>query len=178
MRALLQFTRDGLDTLSEEGLAWSVARAAGVELPLPSLPGTRTDDFKSPGAYRKELAMVDERVGKLARLLVDYSIQAGKGDGVLVSGEVGAGPLIGALSARLLQVGATPVTPDWLAGDAQEIFFQEAQELHYEEIPQITRAIYEGVDAQIGILSPSVRIALANVDPERQQAPSRSATSR
>ena len=52
----------------------------------------------------------------------------------------------------------------------QEIFFQEAQELHYEEIPQVTRAIYEGVDAQIGILSPSNTMALANVDPERQQA--------
>jgi aminopeptidase len=113
--------------------------------------------------------MVDERVGKLARLLADYSIQAGKGDQVLVSGEVGAGPLIRAIYARLLQVGATPVTQISLPG-MQEIFFQEAQELHYEEIPQVTRAIYEGVDAQIGILSPSNTMALANVDPERQQA--------
>lgn len=64
-----------------------------------------------PGiSSEKELAMVEERVGKLARLLVDYSIQAREGDQVLVSGEVGAGPLIRALYARLLQVGATPVT--------------------------------------------------------------------
>ena len=52
----------------------------------------------------------------------------------------------------------------------QEIFFEHAQGLHYEEIPQVTRAIYEGVDAQIGILSPSNTMALANVDPEKQQA--------
>ena len=120
--------------------------------------------------------MVDERVGKLARLLVDYSIEAGEGDQVLVSGEVGAGPLIRAIYARLLQVGATPVTQIGLPG-MQEIFFEHAQELHYEEIPQVTRAIYEGVDAQIGILSPSNTMALANVDPESNRL-FRSATSR
>jgi aminopeptidase len=113
--------------------------------------------------------MVDERVGKLARLLVDYSIRAGERDQVLVFGEVSAEPLIKALYARLLQVGATPVTQISLPG-MQEIFFEHAQELHYEEIPQVTRAIYEGADAQIGILSPSNTMALANVDPEKQQA--------
>src|SRR5215207_6149079 len=116
-----------------------------------------------------ELAMVDERVDKLARLLVDYSIRAGEGDQVLVSGEVGAGPLIRALYARLLQVGATPVAQVGLPG-MQETFFEHARELHYEEIPRVTRAIYEGVDAQIGILSPSNTRALANVDPAKQQA--------
>src|ERR671921_2950271 len=129
----------------------------------------RADDILSGNFLRKELAMIDERVGKLARLLVDYSIQAGEGDQVLVSGEVGAGPLISALYARLLQVGATPVTQISLPG-MQEIFFEHAQGLHYEEIPQITRAIYEGVDAQIGILAPSNTMALANVDPEKQRA--------
>ena len=72
--------------------------------------------------------MVDERVGKLGRLLVDYPIQAGEGDQVLVSGEVGAGPLIRALYAQLLQVGATPATQISLPG-IQEIFFEHAQEL-------------------------------------------------
>jgi aminopeptidase len=129
----------------------------------------RADDKLSGNFLRKDQVMVDERVGKLARLLVDYSIQAGEGDQVLVSGEVGAGPLIRALYAQLLQVGATPITQISLPG-IQEIFFEHAQELHYEEIPQVTRAIYEGVDAQIGILSPSNTMALANVDPEKQQA--------
>jgi aminopeptidase len=127
------------------------------------------DDKLSRNFFRKEPAMRDERVGKLARLLVEYSIEAGEGDQVLVSAEVGAGPLIGALYERLLQVGATPVTQIGLPG-MQELFFEHAQELHYEEIPRVTHAIYEGVDAQIGILSPSNTMALANVDPEKQQA--------
>jgi aminopeptidase len=131
--------------------------------------GDDSDDKLSGTFFRKEPLMVDERVGKLARILVDYSIEAGEGDQVLVSAEVGAGPLIGALYARLLQVGATPVTQISLPG-MQELFFEHAQELHYQEIPQVTRAIYEGVDAQIGIRAPSNTRALANVDPEKLQA--------
>src|SRR5215210_1259703 len=117
----------------------------------------------------KEPVMGDERVGKLARILVDYSIEAGEGDQVLISGEVGAGPLIGALYARLLQVGATPVTQIGLPG-MQELFFEHAQARHYEEIPGVTRAIFEGVDAQIVVHAPSNTRALANVDPSKQQA--------
>ena len=113
--------------------------------------------------------MVDERVEKLARVLVDYSIEAGEGDQVLVFGEVGAGPLIKELYARLLQVGATPITQVGLPG-MQELFFEHAREIHYAEIPQVTRAIHEGADAQIGIRSPSNTRALANVDPSKQQA--------
>ena len=113
--------------------------------------------------------MEDERVGKLARVLVDYSVEAGEGDQVLVSGEVGAGPLIRALYARLLQVGATPVTQVGLPG-MQELFFEHAQGIHYEEIPRLTRAVYEEADAHIRIQSPSNTRALANVDPSKQQA--------
>jgi aminopeptidase len=131
--------------------------------------GDDADDKLSGNFFRKEPLMVDERVGKLARILVDYSIEAGEGDQVLVSAEVGAELLIGALYARLLQVGATAVTQISLPG-MQELFFEHAQELHYQEIPQVTRAIYEGVDAQIGIRAPSNTRALANVDPEKQQA--------
>ena len=131
--------------------------------------GDDADDKLSGNFFRKEPLMVDERIGKLARILVDYSIEAGEGDQVLVSAEVGAGPLIGALYARLLQVGATAVTQISLPG-MQELFFEHAQELHYQEIPQVTRAIYDGVDAQIGIRAPSNTRALANVDPEKQQA--------
>src|ERR671921_778332 len=129
----------------------------------------RADDILSGNFLRKEQSMVDERVGKLARLLVDYSIQAGEGDQVLISGEVGAGPLIKALYARLLQVGATPITQISLPG-MQELFFEHAQGIHYDEIPGVTRAIVEGVDAHIMIQAPSNTRALANVDPAKQQA--------
>ena len=124
----------------------------------------------SSSGTSQEGAADGRRAGeKLARVLVDYSIEAGEGDQVLVSGEVGAGPLMLALYKRLLQVGATPVTQVALPG-IQELFFAHARGIHYEEIPSVTRAIYEGSDAQISIHSPSNTRALANVDPSKQQA--------
>nr|MBA3790605.1 aminopeptidase [Rubrobacter sp.] len=47
--------------------------------------------------------MRDKRFEKLARVLVDYSVQAGAGDQVLISGGAAAEPLIKAVYARLLQ---------------------------------------------------------------------------
>jgi aminopeptidase len=113
--------------------------------------------------------MVDERIGKLARVLVEYSIEAGEGDQVLVFGEVGAQPLMTALYARLLEVGAFPVLQVGLPG-TQEIFFEKAQPVHFEKVPSIRRSTYEEADAQIGIRAPSNTRALSNVDPRKQQA--------
>jgi aminopeptidase len=129
----------------------------------------RADDKLSGNIFGKELSMRDEWADRLARVLVDYSIEAGEGDQVLVSGEVGAEPLIRALYARLLQAGAIPITQVGLPG-MQELFFKHARSIHYEEIPPVTRAIYEGTEAQINIHSPSNTRSLANVDPTKQQA--------
>jgi aminopeptidase len=113
--------------------------------------------------------MVDERVGKLARVLVDYSIEAGEGDQVLLFGELGAQPLMTALYARLLEVGAFPVLQVGLPG-TQEIFFEKARDLHYEKLPSIARFIVEEADAQIAVRAPSNTRALSKVDPSKQQA--------
>jgi aminopeptidase len=113
--------------------------------------------------------MRDERVDKLARVLVDYSVGAGEGDQVVVLGEVGAQPLITSLYARLLEVGAFPVLQVGLPG-TQELFFENAQGIHYEKIPSIRRFVSEKADAEIGIKAPSNTRALANVDPRKQQA--------
>ena len=112
--------------------------------------------------------MRDEQSEKLARVLVDYSIEVGEGDQVLVSGEVGAEPLMRELYTRLLQAGAIPIMQVGLPG-MQELFFEHARDIHFGEIPSVTRAVYEGTDAQISIHSPSNTRSLANVDPTKQQ---------
>ena len=97
--------------------------------------------------------MRDKRLGKLARVLVDYSVEAGEGDQVLVSGGVAAEPLIKELYTQLLQVGAVPVVQIQLPG-MQELFFEHARNVHYREIPSIRRFTSEEADAQIGIMAP------------------------
>ena len=113
--------------------------------------------------------MRDERLKKLARVLVDYSIEAGEGEQVVVSGGAAAEPLIKEVYARLLDVGAIPVPQIALPG-IQELFFGHAKEIHYEKTPAVVRALYEGADAFISIMAPQNTRALAAVDPQKQQA--------
>ncbi len=113
--------------------------------------------------------MRDERLKKLARVLVDYSLEVRAGEQVIINSEASAEPLIKEVYARLLQVGASPVMQVSVPG-TQELFFEYAQDIHYEKIPSIRRFTYEEADAQIGILAPTNTRALANVDPEKQQA--------
>jgi aminopeptidase len=110
----------------------------------------------------------DERLEKLARVLVDYSVEAREGDQVAVFGEVGAEPLIKALYTRLLQVGAVPVLQVQLPG-IQELFFEHAVDVHYKTIPTIRRFVAEEADAEIGIKAPSNTRSLAEVDPAKQR---------
>ncbi len=113
--------------------------------------------------------MVDARLKKLARLLVEYSIGAGEGDEVVVSGGAEAEPLIREVYGSLLDVGAVPIPQVQLPG-MQEMFFERAREIHYEKTPSVTRAIFEGADAFISIMAPQNTKALAAVNPDKQQA--------
>lgn len=113
--------------------------------------------------------MRDERLKKLARVLVDYSVEAREGEQVIINSEASAEPLIKEVYARLLQVGASPVMQVSVPG-TQELFFEYAKDIHYEKIPSIRRFTYEEADAQIGIMAPANTRALANVDPEKQRA--------
>jgi len=111
----------------------------------------------------------DERLKKLARVLVDYSVEAAEGEQVLVAGGAAAEPLIREVYARLLDVGAIPIPQVALPG-IQELFFEHARDQHYEKTPPLIRSIYEGVDAIISIMAPHNTRALAGVDPGKQQA--------
>ncbi len=113
--------------------------------------------------------MRDERLTKLARVLVNYSVAAEEGDQVVLAGGAAAEPLIKAVYARLLDIGATPIPQVALPG-MQEVFFEHARDVHYEKTPPVIRAIYEGADAFISVMAPTNTRALANVDPAKQQA--------
>jgi aminopeptidase len=111
----------------------------------------------------------DERLKKLGRVLVDYSIEAGEGEQVLISGGAAAESLIKEVYTRLLDVGAIPIPQVFLAG-MQELFFGHARDVHYEKTPPVVRSLYEGADAFLSIMAPQNTRALAAVDPKKQQA--------
>src|SRR5215208_1410640 len=113
--------------------------------------------------------MRDERLQKLARVLVDYSVEAAEGEQVLIASGAPAQPLIKEVYTRVLDAGAIPVPQVALPG-LQEIFFEHARDIHYQKTPPALRAVYEGADAVITIMAPHNTKALANVDPRKQQA--------
>ncbi|MDQ5812312.1 MAG: aminopeptidase [Actinomycetota bacterium] len=113
--------------------------------------------------------MRDERLKKLARVLVDYSVEAGEGEQILVAGGAAAEPLTKEVYTRLLQTGAVPIPQVALQG-LQELFFEHAKDIHYEKTPPITRSVYEAADAVISIMAPHNTRALAGVDPAKQRA--------
>jgi aminopeptidase len=110
----------------------------------------------------------DERLKKLARLLVEYGVAAAEGEQVVVSGGVTAEPLIKEVYRRLLDAGAVPIPQVALPG-MQEIFFRHARDSHYEETPPVLREVYEGADAFISVMAPRNTKALADVNPQKQQ---------
>jgi aminopeptidase len=101
-------------------------------------------------AEQRSVSGENERLEKLARLLVEYSIGAGEGEQVVVSGGVAAEPLIKEVYRSILDVGAVPIPQVQLPG-MQEVFFRHAKPSHYERTPPVIRAMYENADA----LSPS-----------------------
>ncbi|MDQ3589756.1 MAG: aminopeptidase [Actinomycetota bacterium] len=113
--------------------------------------------------------MRDERLKKLARVLVDYSVEAGEGEQILVAGGAAAEPLTKEVYTRLLQTGAVPIPQVALQG-LQELFFEHAKDIHYEKTPPIMRSVYEAADAVISIMAPHNTRALAGVDPAKQRA--------
>lgn len=113
--------------------------------------------------------MRNDKLKKLARLLVDYSLNAKEGEQVIISGAVLAEPLIKEVYIHLLEVGAIPV-PNVSVPGIQELFFKYAGESHYDKTPSIVRSIYEQADGFISILAPSNTRALAAVDPSKQRA--------
>ena len=113
--------------------------------------------------------MRDERLKKLARVLVDYSVEAGEGEQIVVAGGSAAEPLIKEVYTRLLQVGAIPIPQISIQG-LQELFFEHAKDIHYEKTPPIMHSVYKGADAVISIMAPQNTRALAGVDPAKQRA--------
>jgi aminopeptidase len=110
--------------------------------------------------------MADLRVGKLADMLVNYSIEVKPGDRVLIQGESMAAPLIKAAYAKVLEAGGHPMSLVSIPGIA-ETFFRLASDEQLQYVHEPVKMIYETYDARIRILGESNTKALSSVDPAK-----------
>jgi len=112
--------------------------------------------------------MIDARVNRLAKVLVQYSRKVKRRQVVLIGGPAAAEPLALELAREVLRAGGHPLYR--LAPDAAaEVFFAEADEAQLRFMPKSTLAAVREADHYINILAETNTQALSGVDPKRQR---------
>jgi aminopeptidase len=103
---------------------------------------------------------------RLARLIIDYSLEVKEGQQVGINGLPAAGSLIRALYKRILERGAHPYLRLGLPG-TEEIFFRTAGDSQIEYVSTIDQLSVEEYDAGVTIMSSSNTRSLTNIPAEK-----------
>jgi aminopeptidase len=111
--------------------------------------------------------MNDPRMDKLARVLVNYSVNVKRGNVVRISGSVIGLPLIRAIYREVLQAGGHPLLR--LADDqCADIFFENARPAQLSYLNPLTKREFELIDCAIGVWGDENTKAMSRVDPGKQ----------
>ncbi len=110
--------------------------------------------------------MRDERIFKLADLLVNYSVAVKPGDKVFIRGSSLAEPLIYAVYEKVLQAGGHPLYLGSLPG-LQEIFYKNASDEQLQYMHDPIKHLYQTYDCYINLFSDSNTKALTRIDPQK-----------
>ncbi len=109
----------------------------------------------------------DERVGKLARTLVRYSIRARKSETIGLQASPEAEPLVLALYEELLRAGAYPAV-QMVPGEATRLFYRYGKAHHFDALSPYQKAYARSIDGAIHIQASSNTRALSGVAPQKQ----------
>jgi len=111
--------------------------------------------------------VADERTGRLAQVLVDYSTEVGEGDLVVVDTSPLAAPLARALYRRVLDAGGHPQVRMSLGG-ATEALLSQGSDDQLEWVNPARKEDFERADARIAVEASWNSRDLTGIDPTRQ----------
>ena len=111
--------------------------------------------------------MRDDRVERLADILVEYSTDVQEGDLVSIRGSYVAEPLLLAIYERCLHRGAHPMIRATLPR-AEPLFYRVAKEPQLEHVWEIDKWMSQNVDVTFAIISETNTRQLSKIDPDRQ----------
>jgi len=111
-------------------------------------------------------SMRDPRLGKLAEVLVNYSVAVGKDQLVRLSAPEVATPLVNELYRQVLAAGGQPMVRMGTE-EMQEIFFKNAGDAQLRYVNPVTKYEVETIDCSIGIWAEANTKALTGCDPKR-----------
>ena len=109
---------------------------------------------------------MDERISRLAQLLVGYCLKVQPGDQVAITGSTLTAPLMQEAARHALRAGGHPTLLPQLPG-AEYAFWQEASEDQLRYISPVARFVMEEADCWINLFGGANTRELAGVDPKR-----------
>ena len=109
----------------------------------------------------------DQRLDKLARVLVEYSTRVQPGQLVRISGDPVALPLLEAIYEAVVKVGAHPYLRCSPAS-LEDLFYEYANDEQLKYVSPLTQHEYEQIDVSIGIWAETNTKGLSRVDPGKQ----------
>lgn len=110
--------------------------------------------------------MRDERIEKLADLLVNYSVAVKPGDKVAIRTSTLAEPLAKAVYVKVLQAGGLPLMMPTMPG-VQELFFQYASDDQLGYVNEVFKHVVTTFDAIITLVADANTKGLSRVDPAK-----------
>jgi aminopeptidase len=113
--------------------------------------------------------VIDPRYAKLADVLVNYSVEVGRGDLVEIRGIAMTEPLLREVYRKVLEAGGHPFTRVWIPSLA-EIYLKNAAKHQIDYLSPILAFEAEKVDKSITIWADENTKFLAGVDPKKQAA--------
>ncbi len=110
--------------------------------------------------------MMDQRIKKAAKIIVDYSTKVKRGDRVIIAAQAAAEPLVLEVYKLCLQRGAHPVVRMLLQG-ANYIFFKHAKDHQLKRFPATAMYEIKRTDVYISISANCNTREFANIDPSK-----------
>lgn len=110
--------------------------------------------------------MVDERIRKLAKLVVEHSAFVKKGENVMISASTEAAALVNEIYRIVLSKGAFPFV-NMGTPEMSYIYYKNASKAQLSKFPSISFETIKKMKKYIGIGSPSNTREFSNIDPKR-----------
>ncbi|MFH0925882.1 MAG: aminopeptidase [bacterium] len=110
--------------------------------------------------------MKDNRIEKLADILVNYSTKVKRGETILISSSDLGKPLVTEVYKKVLKAGGYPLV-DIQFEELRPIFFNLAEEHQLTNFPVIKEFEAKNIQANIVISAPNNRKAMSNTNPDR-----------
>lgn len=113
------------------------------------------------------MSIIDPRLTKLARILVDHSLKVKPGERVAISSDFIGKPLVTELYRLLLKRGVGEVKLHFDSYELGEIYYQEANLKQIQTYPKISDYEIKNMDCWIGIRCQANTRGLSGIDPKK-----------